>query len=583
VSSHERAGDQPQRWPESRPLDVDDLMEELRARAGAARRSHEQLAGLLDAVTAVSADLELSEVLGRIVRSACALVNARYGALGVLGPDGEHLMEFVTHGVSPEERAAIGDLPRGHGILGLLIRDPRPQRLAEISAHPDSYGFPANHPPMHSFLGAPIRIRDEVFGNLYLADRQGATEFTEADEAMVVALAAAAGVAIDNARMYEESQRQRQWAQAIGELTQSLLERETESSALPPMAEHVCRVTGAQLCLIVLRGERDGRVVRAAADRHGDQLSRVGSVAGALDLDSAPWTEVLDVGQELLLLPGATAQSTAPLMRDLEAAVGLEDVGPLAVVPISAGAGDLGHLLVIWGAHQEELASQSMGGLSAFARQAGLGLIAARAQHDRALVAMLEDRDRIARDMHDHVIQRLFATGLSLQAAERLAVHPVVRTRLNEAVDSLDLAIKDIRSTIFELHTMAADAAVEGVVRELVESFTPSLGFEASLVVDGDLTDLDDALLSDVVAVIREGLSNIARHAASRTACVEVRCADDDLVVMVGDTGSGLDGDGRRSGLANLQQRAAARGGSFSIEPGDPQGTRLTWAVPCAH
>jgi GAF domain-containing protein len=175
-------------------------MEELQARAGAARRSHEQLEALLDAVTAVSANLELPLVLGRIVRSACALVNARYGALGVLSPDGEHLVEFVTHGISPEERARIGDLPRGHGILGLLIRDPRPRRLADISAHPDSYGFPPNHPPMHSFLGAPIRIRDEVFGNLYLAERKGGGEFTQSDEAMLVALASGGIDKRDNRR-----------------------------------------------------------------------------------------------------------------------------------------------------------------------------------------------------------------------------------------------------------------------------------------------------------------------------------------------------------------------------------------------
>jgi signal transduction histidine kinase len=580
VSSQDRGGAPSQRWPEAGALDVDDLMEELGARARAATRSHEQLEGLLDAVTAVSADLELSEVLGRIVRSACALVNAQYGALGVLGPDGEHLMEFVTHGVTAEEREAIGDPPRGHGILGLLIRDPRPRRLSDISAHPDSYGFPPNHPPMHSFLGAPIRIRDEVFGNLYLAERQGEKEFSEADEAMVVALAAAAGVAIDNARMYEESQRQRQWAQAIGELTQTLLESEAESSALPPMAQHVCRLTEAVVCLVVLRDAEGGPVVRAVGHGTGRGSAAAPEGGGWPDLGSAQWAEVLDVGQELLLLPSAQAPAMVSVMSDLAEAGNLDEPGPLAVVPISAGAGDLGHLLVMWDAGKGDLASQSMAGLSAFARQAGLGLIAARAQHDRSLVAMLEDRDRIARDMHDHVIQRLFATGLSLQATERLAVHPVVRTRLNEAVDSLDVAIRDIRSTIFELHTMAASGAVEELVEELVESFTPSLGFQASLRIEGDLSGVDDAVVADLVAVVREGLSNVARHAGASSAAVEVRSSGPSLVVVVADNGCGTSAEGRRSGLANLEQRALARAGTFELEPADPIGTRLTWAVP---
>ena len=196
-------------------------MNELRTRASAATRSHEQLEALLDAVTAVSADLELSDVLARIVRSACALVDARYGALGILAPDGQHLAEFLTHGLTPEERRSIGHLPRGHGILGLLIRDPSPLRLSNISEHPASHGFPPNHPPMRSFLGTPIRIRGEVFGNLYLSEKSGGKEFSEGDEAMLVALAAAAGVAVDHARLYERAQRQREWAQAIGEVSQS--------------------------------------------------------------------------------------------------------------------------------------------------------------------------------------------------------------------------------------------------------------------------------------------------------------------------------------------------------------------------
>src|ERR671920_2200067 len=183
-------------WPHLGALELDDLLGELRARAALSLRAQRRMAGLLDAVMAVSSDLDLPVVLSRIVSSACELVDAEYGALGVIGPDGERLVEFVTHGVSDAERALIGDLPHGAGVLGLLIRDPRPRRLQDIAAHEESYGFPPHHPPMHSFLGAPVSIREQVYGNLYLTEKRGAAEFSEDDETILVALAAAAGVAI---------------------------------------------------------------------------------------------------------------------------------------------------------------------------------------------------------------------------------------------------------------------------------------------------------------------------------------------------------------------------------------------------
>lgn len=256
-------GDLPPPWPGTAARELDDLLEELRQRAGAARRGHEQTEAMLDAVLAISADLELSEVLRRIVTSACSLVDASYGALGVLGPDRSHLMEFVTHGLTEQEHQRIGDLPRGHGILGLLIRDPRSLRIADISAHPDSYGFPPHHPPMTSFLGAPIRIRGEVYGNLYLTEKQDGMEFSAEDESMVVALAAAAGVALQNARLYEQSELQREWSLAVSEVTQALLESEREAIALEVMAERVCRVAGALGCVVALDREGSTPVVAA--------------------------------------------------------------------------------------------------------------------------------------------------------------------------------------------------------------------------------------------------------------------------------------------------------------------------------
>jgi signal transduction histidine kinase len=553
-------------------------MEELRARATAARRSHEQLEALLDAVTAMSANLELSVVLGRIVRSACALVNARYGALGVLSPDGEHLVEFVTHGVTPGERARIGDPPRGHGILGLLIRDPRPRRLSNIAAHPDSYGVPPNHPPMHSFLGAPIRIRDEGFGNLSLAERIGETEFSEADEARLVALASAAGFAIDNARLYERSEQQRLWGQAISELTRSLLESPVEAAALPPMVERACLLAGARLCAVALveqDGEPSIHALHSAALPDGGPAGPASWPA----LDGAHWSEVLGSGQELLLVPRSQPGAAQRVASDLAGAAGLSGAGPTAVLPMAAGSGFLGHLLVQWEPGQEDAASQVMPALSGFAQQAALGIIAARAQHDRALVAQLEDRDRIARDMHDHVIQRLFATGLSLQSAARLAAHPVVQARLDEAVESLDVAIKDIRSTIFQLHALPPAAQFESELRALVETYAASLGYTPELVLEGDWTELDPRLANDLLAVVREGLSNVSRHAQASAATVRLSVGSS-LSLTITDDGVGIGAVDRRSGLANLERRATVRSGTFRVEPVEPSGTRLSWVVP---
>jgi signal transduction histidine kinase len=528
----------------------------------------------LDAVTAISEDLELAEVLQRIVRSACALVNARYGALGVLGPDGEHLMQFITHGVTAEQRARIGEPPSGHGILGLLIRDPRPQRLTDISAHPDSQGFPPGHPSMTSFLGAPIRIRDEVFGNLYLAERQGQQEFSESDEAMLVALAGAAGFAIDNARLYARSEQQRLWAESVNELTQSLLEGHDEDAALTMVAKDACRITEARLGLVALRDEGTATVrVRALYEAEPTERAVPWRSWPALETEE-DWPAI--VGADQVLPRQVPAQ---PLLSTLLRLAGVEHDVPAAFVTISTGQRAIGHLLVHWRAGEDDAPERALPMLTLFARQAALGLVAARAQEDRQHLAMLEERDRIARDMHDHVIQRLFATGLSLQAAARLAMHPVVRSRLDEAVTSLDEAIKVIRSTIFELHTVAPGRSLADQLETVVTSWFPTLGFLPSLEVRGEPHEDDEGLSADVLAVVRESLANVSRHAEASTATVLVSFGDV-LTVEVTDDGVGMTSTERRSGLANLEHRAAARWGELAIEGVEPSGTRVRWTVP---
>lgn len=568
----------PQTWLATAAVDLDGLLEELRDRAQTSNRAQERLAALLDAVMAVSADLDLADVLTRIVRSACELVDARYGALGVLGADGEHVVEFVTQGLSEEEQEAIGEPPTGHGVLGLLIREPRPRRLRDIAVHPDSYGFPPNHPPMHSFLGVPVRIRDEVFGNLYLTEKQGAADFTADDEAILVALAAAAGIAIDNARLYDRSRRQRRWLETMAEVTQLLLEGRDEGSAMGFLATRTRELSQAQLAMVALYDEVGDLVVRAIhSGEPSGAAMRPDAVLGTV-LHEGHWRELVSEHESVLLLTrlgDSTIDSLSTEVRELGAA---DPYGPTALVPITVGGDEVGVLGVAWAADAETFVGNVVPLLAALAQQMGLALVAARGQQDRSRLALLEDRDRIARDMHDHVIQRLFATGLSLQAAARMVERSTVHARLDEAVDDLDAAIKDIRRTIFELHRARPFRELHDEIADLVRVSAETLGFAPDLTIDGSLEGLAADLEADLVAVLREGLANVARHARASSASVRVRVTSDGTIqVEVADDGVGVASTAVHSGLANLRKRAESHGGSLTLRPRTPRGTALVW------
>jgi signal transduction histidine kinase len=356
---------------------------------------------------AVGSELDLPTMLRTITESARELADARYAALGVLDEDRTHLEQFITEGIDDDARAAIGDLPKGHGLLGVLIADPRPIRLPDIREHPDTHGFPPHHPEMTTFLGVPIRVRGEVFGNLYLTEKRGGEVFTDVDEELVVGLAAAAGIAIQNARLHER-----------------------------------------------------------------------------------------------------LAEAT-----------------------------------------------------------------------------LLEERERIARDLHDKVIQRLFATGLTLQGASRLSVRPEVTSRLQQAVLDLDDTVREIRTTIFQLETarLPRRSSLRQEVLELTEELGASLGFSPGVRFDGPVDTLVGGELREaVLAVLREGLTNVARHAGA-TRCDVGLAAREALTLEVVDDGVGPGGststDGGR-GLPNLQARAERLGGSCAVEPGPAGGARLVWTVP---
>jgi len=548
---------------------LDELLQELLDRVTEVMASRERLSALLEAVVGIGSDLELSATLERIVVAACRLVDARYGALGVIGRDGT-LVEFITHGLSEAEHRRIGHLPRGQGVLGLLIKDPRPVRMPDIGRHEQSYGFPKHHPVMRSFLGVPVRIRDQVFGNLYLTEKRDSREFTESDEEIVVALAAAAGVAIENARLYSAAGVRQRWLEATAEITSLLVGEVQRTAALQLVASRARDVADAQLVAVMLYDEDSDRVT----------VEVVASVAGD-DEGHAPRGTVLPVADTAL---GDALRGGRPvIVEDLGKVSGWPtSTGAAALVPLAASGVVLGLLAVAHRRGGPSIDDSDVRLLTTFAGQAALALERARAQEEREMLVVLEDRERIARDLHDVVIQRLFATGLQLQSTARLAVRPEVVDRIGAAVDDLDTTIRDIRSAIFELRTPAA-ATLRADIRATVDAAAASLGLRPVLVLDGPLDSaVPDDARPDLLAALRESLSNVVKHARAGAVEVRVTASGEALHLVITDdgVGAGVAGYDERSGLANIRERAARHGGEFRVEPVEPSGTRVEWSIP---
>jgi signal transduction histidine kinase len=510
---------------------------------------------LLDAVIAMSSDLDMHNVLDRIVMSSCELTGAQYGALGVIGADGQ-LSDFIAHGIDPHVREQIGELPRGRGILRLLIDHPEPIRLPKLQDHAESYGFPPNHPPMTTFLGVPVRIRGTVFGNLYLTEKAGGTPFTEQDETLVQALASAAGFVIENARAYALSERQRTWLEASSRLNDALQPPIEIAEALQHVVVGTRAVSGAR-AVGVFRVDDSGAPALLAAD------GRFAAQLPALAEQLADQIREVELGGEPAAVPGERNRT-------------------VLVLPLRTHLFGTAVLLV-------ELDTQpSMPGLPAkehelitsFADQASLTLDRVQALADREELAIVSDRDRIARDLHDLVIQRLFATGLQLQGIRTKAAIPAVQARLDQAVDDLDTTIRDIRSTIFELQHRD-QATLRDEIQALVREYAPVLGFAPAVRTRGpvDLAVPED-IGSQLLAVLREALSNVARHAGASAASVEIEADGVTVLLRVTDDGCGLPVNPHESGLRNVRRRAAELQGAMRLSLADPHGAVLEWEVP---
>lgn len=552
---------------------LDALLQELLGRVDDIMESQERLRALLDAVVGISADLDLNSTLDRIVTAACELVGARYGALGVVGPDGKRLVRFITHGVTEEEITAIGPYPEGHGILGLLIDHPTPLRLADLAEHPRSFGFPANHPPMRSFLGVPIRTREHAFGNLYLTEKAEQGDFTEEDERMVSALAAAAGVVIDNARLYADTERRRRWHEVTAEITQLMLGEFDTQQILRLIAARAREVSGSVVGAVLLYD--GGHLVVQAIDAPAGFGSYLGR---RIPADRPALDDLLSSAEQVVVEDLSTLAKENGRLADFPE---LGDLGRAIFAPLPAGEGSTGGILVV-AADRGAVLGVTAGTdlVRMFANQATLALDRAQAQQNRSVLAVLEDRDRIARDLHDLVIQRLFATGLQLQGMHRM-VQPEVQTRITQAVEDIDATIRDLRGAIFELQSSHGTPSLRSDLQALTAEYAALLGFRPALVIDGPIdSTVPASVRPQIIAAVRESLSNVVRHARAATVTVEIVVTGVDVTARISDDGIGIASSDHRSGLRNLEERATALGGAVQLMPNQPHGTVLELRVP---
>ncbi|GEL20386.1 sensor histidine kinase [Pseudonocardia asaccharolytica] len=560
-------------FPDLPRMELDQLLGQLIERAQEVMGTQERLRGLLRASQAIIGDLTLPTVLSRIVEAARELVGARYAALGVIAAHGG-LAEFVHSGMPPEDVARIGHLPQGKGLLGALIDDPRPIRLRRISDDVRSSGFPSGHPPMTTFLGVPIRVRDEIFGNLYLSESRNG-EFSAEDEELVTALAATAGVAIENARLYEDSRTRGEWLRASAAITRRMLSSDTSHSgqALRFIAECCRDIAQADLVSVVLPtgdGEhlRMEVVVGAGADQlQGREVPVQGSLVGQVFASGRPLR--VDTADER---PGLEFFASRVL-----------DIGPVLVVPLAGSNQVNGVISSARLSGRPGFTSEDLDMAAGFANQASISIELAEARAEQQRAAMLDERDRIAADLHDHVIQRLFAAGLSLQSVAASLGPGRSTDRVVGTIRDLDDTIKQIRTTIFQLHRSggATPAGLRSRLLDVVADLTEVLGFEPALRFSGLLEDtVGDDVAEDLTAVLREALTNVARHARARSAEIDIIAGADRLTLDVRDDGVGIGSSTRRSGLANLRHRAERHGGILTLDSREPCGTHLCWSIP---
>lgn len=543
---------------------AEDLLRGFVARADELLDTQERINGLLGAVVALAEDLSLEAVLDRVVQSACVLVGARYGALGVIGED-RKLSHFITVGIDEEGIRSIGDLPTGHGVLGLLIREPTPLRLHDLGQHPIASGFPPNHPPMKTFLGVPVRVREEVFGNLYLTEKNGGQDFTPEDEDLAVALAAAAGVAIQNARLFEDSKRRQQWLEAGMDLSTRLImtSHTPDAATLDLILETALEVSGSSLAVIA---DPAGEGVLTCRASLGAQSLQAGEELKASEIVA----KVLETGESLV----------ARDPQDVFDEEVTEKLGPVLVSALGHRRSNNGVLLLARPRGSMTYAQSDIDSSGLFGSRIGLALDLVRVNALREQNLLFTDRERIARDLHDLVIQRLFAAGLSIQSLSRYTVDPVANERIAAVTSELDDTIRKLRDTIYSLRTGEEEREpLTGRILRVVRDNSRSYPVDPAVSLNGPVDAVREDLAAHLLPVLTEGLSNALRHSGADAIEVAVTVTADQVQLVIRDNGQGFEEPEKTSGLANIRHRAELLGGTCSIDSTPGEGTRVRWCV----
>jgi signal transduction histidine kinase len=533
----------------------------------------QQMERLLRVIVEIGSDLDLDATLRRIVSAARELTSAPYGALAIRDPDGT-LVSFVHSGIDPDAVQRIGPLPVGKGVLSVSLLDTPALRLDDLATHPSAVGFPEHHPPMRAFLGVPITVRGAVFGNLYLTHDEPARVFSDADEVAARTLAFAAAVAIDNARLFERERTSVRWLDASREITTALLSSVgPDQSPLQLIAERACAVTDAEQAIVLVPvgtdlaiDEVDALVVAAAVGRNaadviGQQIPVEGSTSGM----------VFRSGKPLI---------TDSLSYPIQA---FTDVGQRSAILLPLRARDevAGVIIVARSADRPPFDKSYLDLVSDFATHAALALMLASGREHARQLTIVAERERIAHDLHDHVIQRLFAAGMDLQGTVARAASPEVSERLNRTLDDLQTIIEEIRSTIFQLKSpLGLDGGFRHRIQRVVTDLTENRDIVTTVRMHGPMTAVDGELAEHAEAVAAEAVSNAVRHSGASRLAVEVR-VDDLVTIDIADNGRGMAVDNpRRSGLANMKYRAEQVGGDCEISSSPEDGTRVRWIAP---
>lgn len=547
-------------------LRLRELLTEVQDRIEKIVEGRDRLDGLVEAMLVVTSGLELDATLRTIVGTAMQLVDAGYGALGVRG-HGHDLVEFVYQGIDNDTRALIGDLPQGRGVLGVLIDDPQPIRLDNIQQHPASVGFPANHPPMRTFLGVPVKIRDEVFGNLYLTEKADGQPFSEDDEVLVEALAAAAGIAIANARLYAQSRARQAWIEAARDIATEMLSGAEPATVFALLAEKALKLAEATATMVAIPVEAD----EPAA---GMPELVIAETAGAL-----PILEVDALTLTGTPIADAFADRQARRIDQLELVIsGFTEAGPALLLPLRVADTAAGVLIVLRQTGLPPFTDEQLDMMAAFAGQAALAWQLATSERQMRELDVLTDRDRIARELHDHVIQRLFAVGLAMQATLPLAKSAEVQRRLSEQVDDLQDIIQDIRTAIFGLHTPSGPVRLRQRLEEAIAEHSGT-GLRTMVQFVGPVSVVDATLADHAETFVRAAVIDAVRHRDISKLSVVVEVGDE-LRIKVAADGMGAPDEAGANKLAEMRSIAEEIGGDLTVETSPDGETTLRWSVP---